>query len=260
MNQTTTVEHGKPVDGKLYHSEDGNLWLVQAGRSERVVFVLGDGDGYGDGDNRLTERSGQPMCEVGVDNTQSLEMMPTSSSPFSTKRAEDGGNIETLELGANAVDGDATSTMSPSGRHFKVSTNKRYYTNLGPHFVEAGMYSIHTNGSTNRLKQTTLVKIGDTLHMIDNKTNSYWRGVVETGFDLATKEGSFFGKSEIEECRIKRHTKDWDPLDGGEMLMSVRWTTENLTKELKKVINKGWNAVTIKPIDTTAIEEVLAKF
>ena len=141
--------------------------------------------------------------------------------------------------------------------HFKVSLNRKYYTNLGPHFVGTGMYSIHINGSSRRMKQTTPVRVGDILHMVDQKTKSYWRGVVETEFSLATKESSFFGKPEVEACRIERYTKNWNPLCASEMISSVSWTVEILTEELKEVINDGFNAVTIKLINTTAIEQVL---
>ena len=141
--------------------------------------------------------------------------------------------------------------------HFKVSLNRKYYTNLGSHFVGSGMYSIHINGSSRRMKQTTPVRVGDILHMVDQKNNSYWRGVVETEFSLATKETSFFSKPEVEACRIERVSKDWNPLCASEMISSVSWTLEILTEELKEVINNGFNAVTIKPINTTAIEQAL---
>ena len=245
---TPSVEHSKSVDGKLFHAEDGSLWLVQQGRSERVIF-------------RDMEPIGQPMCvEVGVKYPHNQQECLEAS-------------LETM-----AYSGSLTR------KHFKVSTNERSYTNLGSLFVEAGMYSIciGDNGcdqlspitpkpvtgrrrtGKKRLKKARSIHVGDTLHMVDNKANTYWQGVVETAFNLATAESSFYRKSEVDAVRRDRGLVDWNSLDDGEMVMSVLWTKENLTeelfRELKKVINQGWNAVTIKPIDTTAIEEVLTKF
>ena len=83
FKEEQSKEHSKSDDGKLYNAEDGSMWLVNAGRSVRVDFVLGDEDG----DSSLGERRGQSMCEVGVDHTQSPEMIQQPS------RLEDDANI-----------------------------------------------------------------------------------------------------------------------------------------------------------------------
>lgn len=167
---------------------------------------------------------------------------------------------------------EPTGQCALSGKHFKVITNAKRYTNLGPHFVEAGMYSIcigknaryqpalNTNGKK-YLKQAMSVHVGDTLHMVD-RTKTYWQGVVETEFKLATRENSFYRKPGVDAVKKDRGEPDWNSLDDLEMVASVMWTKVNFTKELlielKEVIKGGRQ--TIKPIDTTAIEGVLAKF
>ena len=331
MNQTNTVEHAKAGDGNLFHAKDGSLWLVEQGRSERVIFVIGDENHSSStqlmegevGEEDLDYESAvedfdfeSDMAEM--DDLEDTEMEveeheyegiiyhvePNSCDIYNI---DDGSIIGTWDMGANGMENGRpklndeligelidVSANTPemmvqqgrseggieeprgqcalSGKHFKVITNAKRYTNLGPHFVEAGMYSIcigknaryqpalDTNGKK-YLKQAMSVHVGDTLHMVDG-TKTYWQGVVETEFKLATRENSFYSKPGVDAVKKDRGEPDWNSLDDLEMVASVLWTKVNLTKELlgelKEVINGGRQ--TIKPIDTVAIEEVLAKF
>jgi hypothetical protein len=157
--------------------------------------------------------------------------------------------------------------------HFKVSSNS-YYKNLAQEFIKSGVYSVHINGesrgSNMRRKQCSKVNIGDIFHIIDRRINCYWTGTVTSKFVEATELTTFFSRTNIESLRIKCKTNPntscdcWYPNEkcissqhphptGGsiwktELVCDVSWKPGHLTPEIKEQLDRGYNAVTIKPV------------
>ena len=141
---------------------------------------------------------------------------------------------------------------------FKVSSNKRNYVNgCLEDFIKYGCYVVDIYGSKNRLNQCSRVNVGDTFYILDN--NKYWKGTVQsewidiplTSNNELNPDGFWY---HVEHKRKPRRTNDLinDLINKTEETKcDVKWNPKPfvLSEEFKNILNSGFNAMTIKPLD-----------
>jgi hypothetical protein len=136
-------------------------------------------------------------------------------------------------------------------KSFKVSSNNRSYKGgCINDFVDQGCYAIDIYNSQNRTRQRTSVQIGDTFYMV--KGNDYWVGTVTSDWlQMPLHKGEYHPFGFFHSVNAKR--KQPLDVDHDEWVCKVNWGvqtrfTPSIRDGLKKKLNSGFNAVTIKPV------------
>ena len=148
---------------------------------------------------------------------------------------------------------------------FKVSRNGHTYTKgVADELVEQGCYAIDIYKSDHRTRQRTSVQIGDTLYMV--RGNGYWIGTVTSDWlQMPMYNGEYHPFGFFHSVKGKRkHPLD---VDHDEWVCKVNWgiwtpfpptnaqnvdDSEGEMMEMKKWLDEGFNAITIKPLPSRA--------